>query len=1006
MKHLKVLVLVLSILNINLFAGNLYEQNTQEIQSRDTIITPDNLSVVGVQRFDDTANISIWKDKESSKIYIKVQSITNKIFIANNTHSIVQFDADNGNISYSVNLVNPEDSKPYFDYVYTEVPQILEVVIENDENFDYDKSFSFLFENKDKVFLIQIKNNIQCINVEMDKGWSLVSIPVNITLDRNSNDINTSFDKLGKHDITWTYDNEKNWTRNPEMIFPGQGFWIHKQEVSTIEFCGQPYSPILKELKKGWNLVGSGELLYNIDKISYIDISWKYKQGQWTHDFDSVVAGEGFWLKIGEPDKIMIPAVPINMEDNSTVVDDSLQFNTQSRSLSIVPIDEYTFKVLNANLNDYIQHKGEPFFILKHFKGMIKDVEQSGTDVIIYTEDAKDISKVYKKIQFKFDGVTQSSSRTLIKDRKIYTYKNKDPIILSMTSKNRSLTSEGIFTKLTIPGTYQFIKKTKLVQNRAKIYLPIPIEFTVAIERKLGDNGAVEAAIGVSFYNDTKPTSFEYSFNPKVSFEYGIWDPYIKYDIELKEENKQNIYLEISGAISGSISKDLIEELAGGLEWYIPIPSPIGVTVSIEITPSLELGLKGELVGKYNYSYENSSSKTVYLNYNSKKDVKSKEPIFDNPAAKSSHSFSAELSTVLSLNAALTTAPVVGIPYTSINIGLFSCSAGAELACSVAGKLATHESGTVDNKHFEKNYNMHEFFPYYVETAITLEPYVSANLDIDIADTWTYKQELLKFTPIKVNLARMDFGVMPEPKICELPNLEIDKKSFKLEFPESANDYLGKFDVKYGSKIIDFDASRSTIIYDVDKLDENEYIFTSSWKNDSKTYSPENLNVSEAVLSLLDLNKISTPFVLENSLIIANDVVFKSNGEECSDDTNGTWYLELKCEDEEIVLSTFKLDLVKEDSSFDIFSIHAEASSEDYNGETIKHEIQGTMDIHNLAQIKLYSTFQLDENITRIDSFSVSLTNNDTGYVKTQQSWKPNGTGCNAKVRFLKRINE
>ena len=992
MKNFRIILLfIFSVLFTNLYAESFLDKNYKNVVNRDEIVVPNDLVLTYVKRFEESANISIWKDSDTSKIYIKIYPISDRIFITNDTHSIKQFDENNQEQTYSLILKDTVNSIPYFDYVYKDAPKVLEVSINENQAFDIEKTFDFIFENSYKIPLTQTANNgTQCINVEMKSGWSLISLPVAITLEKNSSDPDMSMSKLGNYSKIFTY-NDGNWTKDPDTITAGQGFWIKRKDPLTVEFCGSPYNPILEELEEGWHLVGTGKTLYNLDQIDYIKKSFKYSDSKWSEDFNTTNEGEGFWLKIGETEDIVIPVVPTNLEEDSTVAAGSLTFETTNRSVEISKLEEYKYQILNATASDYNQFIGKALFIAKTFEGIIKKVEQTGSNVLITTEDATSIDQIYEEFKFSFDGIEDSTSnRSINKEQTIYSYLNQEPLKIKLIKKNttssRGIEKEDAFIRIAIPDKYTIQEKQDINRVYKKVQIPIATDVSSGF-----------GTVSFSFMTDKGWSYLDFRLDPKLDLDLGLykkdgdWLPsaYAAYDYEQTVANSQDIKVEIAGKISTPDINNKTSKTFRLLK-NKSITIPVTTAFSMRVIPKMKFGVGGELSGKFVSTYKNSYSKTTYANYDSRLEnqIEPSSPVIDNPAAEFSSEFALEASGGVSVTPILTFAPKIGVSKLSVDLNIFTIDAGYEISHKITGKIAASESGVNEDMPFTKNYFGHSFFnPWYLEMATEGQAYTTGKIDLTTL-SFVKKEIDLKFAVFpKQTFGKWDWGIMPEPTINEISTKADEKKTVQITFPFSADDYLDKLEVTYGNKTIDFTSGRTQ---NVSELEPNtKYVFTAKWKDGALTNS--------------DYNKSwiwSTDFEFTTSVFEESG---ENNKENPVNNVSGEWTLHLKCVSQSSDASVFDVNIVSNSSDSQIISIQGNGTGTDYSGAAMVHVVNGSLNTNtDIANISIATTFPGTNDDTRTDTYTTNLNTNDTGYVVTTQSWYPSGSGCEGEIRLHK----
>lgn len=109
----------------------------------------------------------------------------------------------------------------------------------------------------------------------------------------------------------------------------------------------------------------------------------------------------------------------------------------------------------------------------------------------------------------------------------------------------------------------------------------------------------------------------------------------------------------------------------------------------------------------------------------------------------------------------------------------------------------------------------------------------------------------------------------------------------------------------------------------------------------------------------------------------------------------GTWELHLKCVTQTSDVAALQITL--NESTGGAFT--GAGNGYDYDGTPMHMDISGTYDnsAHYLSAA-ITTTFQ-GSTCVRVDTFAVTLTSNDTGYINTTQTQV---CGCNAQVRMIK----
>ncbi|NWF67340.1 MAG: CAP domain-containing protein [Campylobacterales bacterium] len=131
----------------------------------------------------------------------------------------------------------------------------------------------------------------QNFTLNLQKGWNLVSIPVNKSYNSS----------IFSGDTTYTYNG--SYTKNPTTLNPKQGIWVLSSSSKSYTFEGQEYSSdSFSTLSSGWSLLGAGKNITIQNEISCqncsIKSSWTYNAtlSSWSKNPSTINRGEGFWI--------------------------------------------------------------------------------------------------------------------------------------------------------------------------------------------------------------------------------------------------------------------------------------------------------------------------------------------------------------------------------------------------------------------------------------------------------------------------------------------------------------------------------------------------------------------------------------------------------------------------------------------------------------------------------------------------------------------------------------
>lgn len=121
--------------------------------------------------------------------------------------------------------------------------------------------------------------NISVITVNLNKGWNLVSSPV-------------EDDKMNQ---VWCWNGSTYYIGNAK---PLEGFWLYAEQAKKIDFVGKVTTKTTKPLATGWNLLGPSE---NIKVPNLLIYSYDNIYQQMLNDYDLLLQGHGYWIfSLGE----------------------------------------------------------------------------------------------------------------------------------------------------------------------------------------------------------------------------------------------------------------------------------------------------------------------------------------------------------------------------------------------------------------------------------------------------------------------------------------------------------------------------------------------------------------------------------------------------------------------------------------------------------------------------------------------------------------------------------
>lgn len=223
--------------------------------------------------------------------------------------------------------------KPYFTILYsdnglklyTNYSGIWESSIINNieqlrfEDIEVDPSGNnhiFYIDTSEKLLMYSTDSNIETQNIQLLKGWNLISTSLN----HLNGKLSVVCDSIkAKYRSIWSFESNQWKVYNPDNVITSdlnrinhsKGYWIYMKEASDLAIRGSNISASIY-INEGWNLVG-----YNFSSIQSVDTAmqsisgkyfsvWSYENGQWKvydpsnlnlSDLSDLVPGRGYWIK-------------------------------------------------------------------------------------------------------------------------------------------------------------------------------------------------------------------------------------------------------------------------------------------------------------------------------------------------------------------------------------------------------------------------------------------------------------------------------------------------------------------------------------------------------------------------------------------------------------------------------------------------------------------------------------------------------------------------------------
>jgi hypothetical protein len=157
---------------------------------------------------------------------------------------------------------------------YIEVSMISDVEIDGEYLYTLNlKNELEIFQNDETVF----KSGETIFSVNLIAGWNLLGNP-----------LAGEFSTEGLNGTIYTFENQE-WAKNPISISSNSGFWVYSDTATKVKFIGTPKAVDFTNLKVGWNLLGSGKKVENLEK-TYI-----YNQ-KWIYNPVEISPAQGFWF--------------------------------------------------------------------------------------------------------------------------------------------------------------------------------------------------------------------------------------------------------------------------------------------------------------------------------------------------------------------------------------------------------------------------------------------------------------------------------------------------------------------------------------------------------------------------------------------------------------------------------------------------------------------------------------------------------------------------------------
>jgi len=144
---------------------------------------------------------------------------------------------------------------------------------------------------------------------ELDKGWNLVSLPVQVEDARVRALFPTAAANLA-------YDPEEGYAASAELV-PGRGYWVFLPEKAAVLVEGQPVPELKVEVSTGWNLIGVGVEPLEVGALRVASADRLLLAFGFAGDFweaTSLQPGKGYWIywfdESGGTDTLVLSGAP------------------------------------------------------------------------------------------------------------------------------------------------------------------------------------------------------------------------------------------------------------------------------------------------------------------------------------------------------------------------------------------------------------------------------------------------------------------------------------------------------------------------------------------------------------------------------------------------------------------------------------------------------------------------------------------------------------------------
>ena len=166
--------------------------------------------------------------------------------------------------------------------------------------------YEFTNVNSDHTIHASFKTSLVDVNIQVNNGWNLISVPVIVNDFRSESLFPTAqsdaFVYTGIYEIRDTLKN-------------GEGYWLKFSESQSISVSGIKLEADTVEVMEGWNIIGS--LTKNISTTSINPLGLNIDSYFFNYDngyqiTDSVKSGQGIWIKLNKSGQILVSETNLN----------------------------------------------------------------------------------------------------------------------------------------------------------------------------------------------------------------------------------------------------------------------------------------------------------------------------------------------------------------------------------------------------------------------------------------------------------------------------------------------------------------------------------------------------------------------------------------------------------------------------------------------------------------------------------------------------------------------